>query len=98
MAQVPLLGRVVAAEVADGEVIEGYRAEEALNSHTGSSCQQACSEGGREGSIGGGVESEEWTCVVEEAPFQEEVDQRVERVPDEEEAVAARGRGREGLE
>lgn len=38
------------------------------------------------------------TCVVEEASFQEEMDQCVERVPDEEEAVAARGRWREGLE
>lgn len=36
--------------------------------------------------------------MVEEAPLQEEVDQGVERVPDEEEAVAARGRRREGLE
>lgn len=44
--------------------------------------------------MGGG----EVTCVVEEASFQEEVDQGVERVPDEEEAVAARGRRREGLE
>lgn len=43
---------------------------------------------------GGGA----WTCVVEEASLQEEVDQGVEGVPDKEEAVAARGRGREGLE
>lgn len=36
--------------------------------------------------------------MVEEASFQEEVDQCVKRVPDEEEAVAARCRRREGLE
>lgn len=38
------------------------------------------------------------TCVVEEASFQEKVDQGVERVPDEEEAVAAWGRRRQRLE
>ena len=36
--------------------------------------------------------------MVEEASFQEEMDQGVEGMPDEEEAVAARGRRREGLE